>query len=379
LTRGNEETCFVIMPIKDELDPVLFAIREAVDQANEGLGCVRLDDLRHAGRITDDLARAIESAKICIADLSGMNPNVMWEIGFAMSREKPIILLAQETKDLPFDIRHYRVICYDLRTARKSLPPLITLALKETSKLYQWHASSPVINSEDHARERKSWLSVITLRISLSISLLALLVVSGFLWHTAKTLNQSEKMIRASSTVLDGQRKSIAELRAENGNLQQENGNLQQKIVRLQKLRPVVPPPLPTKNAVNASYAIKGHQDLEYGKHARVNFSYRISNAHADVETGTGWRFNVKQTGLYKIEAFIETKNETNLHFILRSSLAGTLLPDQNGTEASASRADLSGDVRLDAGDEVWFEAWHSRVNTAVTAGRCIIQLVQQQ
>jgi hypothetical protein len=197
------------MPFKEELNPVLDAIREAVDRASEGLRCVRLDDLRHAGRITDDLARAIESAKVCIADLSGMNPNVMWEIGFAMSREKPMILLAQETDNLPFDIRDFRIIRYDLPTARKSLPPEIILALRETSKIYQWHArANQPDNSGDTVARGKSWLGTRTLRISLSISFLALLAVSSFLWSTVLTSRHTKAQLLEASAAI-----SEAELR----------------------------------------------------------------------------------------------------------------------------------------------------------------------
>jgi hypothetical protein len=142
---------------------------------------------------------------------------------------------------------------------------------------------------------------------------------------------------------------------------------------------PAQPPTPAGRTTVSASYAARGRQDLVYGQHMRVNFGDEIANNHADVTTSNGWMLNVRRTGTYKVDAFIQIQESTNLHFILRSRRAGTLLPDQNGTEANVDRADLVGNIRLDAGDEVWFEAWHSRANTTITGGRCAIQLLRAE
>lgn len=176
--------CFVIMPFREDLDPVLAAVREAVDRAGEGLGCIRLDDLRHAGRITDDLTRALENAQVCVADLSGLNPNVMWEIGFAMSREKPMIFVSQEIDNLPFDVSNFRVIRYDLATVRRSLAPELALALKETSAIYRWHAR-PTVASTPRFGLR-------ALRFALAIALLAGLAAAAFLWSIERSLGQAQ-------------------------------------------------------------------------------------------------------------------------------------------------------------------------------------------
>jgi hypothetical protein len=75
--------CFVIMPFVKPFDDVYDAIKMAVAKAvaGETLTCWRLDEIRGAGRITDDLVAAIQHSDICIADLTGNNPNVLWEVG----------------------------------------------------------------------------------------------------------------------------------------------------------------------------------------------------------------------------------------------------------------------------------------------------------
>src|SRR5262249_55045769 len=68
---------------------------------------------RPAGRITDRLVEEIHSASLCVADLTGGKPNVMWEVGYAMALGKPTIIITQESGELPFDIRVMETIHYD--------------------------------------------------------------------------------------------------------------------------------------------------------------------------------------------------------------------------------------------------------------------------
>ncbi len=55
----------------------------------------------------------IEKAKLLLADLSGKNPNVFYELGLAHALEKPVVLVSSNQDDVPFDLRHIRVILYD--------------------------------------------------------------------------------------------------------------------------------------------------------------------------------------------------------------------------------------------------------------------------
>ena len=105
--------CFVIMPFASEFDEVYRTIRKAVEEGTAGkVACHRLDELKTPGRITDDLVEAIADADFCIADLTGMNPNVMWEVGYAMALTKPVLFLSQSVDSLPFDLRNMRVLAY---------------------------------------------------------------------------------------------------------------------------------------------------------------------------------------------------------------------------------------------------------------------------
>jgi hypothetical protein len=78
-----------------------------------GLNVVRIDEVAGPGIIFEDIKRQIFEAKIVIAEITAPNQNAFYELGYAHALNKPTILLAQRGKELPFDIRSYRVIFYD--------------------------------------------------------------------------------------------------------------------------------------------------------------------------------------------------------------------------------------------------------------------------
>ena len=54
----------------------------------------------------------IERSSLVIADLTGDNPNVFLEVGYAWGKSLPTVLLAQERAPLPFDVQSQRCIRY---------------------------------------------------------------------------------------------------------------------------------------------------------------------------------------------------------------------------------------------------------------------------
>ena len=59
--------------------------------------------------------KGIRGATVCVAELTGRNPNVMYELGLAHAIRKPVVLIVQSVDDIPFDLRHLRHIVYDTR------------------------------------------------------------------------------------------------------------------------------------------------------------------------------------------------------------------------------------------------------------------------
>lgn len=103
---------FVAMPFTRQMDDVYyFGIEGPVHAA--GLLCERVDQASFTGHILDQIRERIDTAAVVIADLTGANPNVYLEVGYAWGRERPTILLVQDVKDLRFDVQSQRALVYD--------------------------------------------------------------------------------------------------------------------------------------------------------------------------------------------------------------------------------------------------------------------------
>lgn len=62
--------------------------------------------------VMEDIWKGIVQSELVLADTTGRNPNVFYEIGIAHSIGKEILLITQSVSDIPFDIQRYRHIEY---------------------------------------------------------------------------------------------------------------------------------------------------------------------------------------------------------------------------------------------------------------------------
>jgi hypothetical protein len=74
------------------------------------LTIVRSDRDPTPGVVTSQILRSILEASVVIADLTGKNANVFYEVAFAQSFGKPIVMLVDDPDNLPFDTRNERTI-----------------------------------------------------------------------------------------------------------------------------------------------------------------------------------------------------------------------------------------------------------------------------
>ena len=109
------DTCFVMMPFAEPIGSYYKSIYEtAITKA--GLRPIRADDEIFAtGKIIDQVWDGITAAKVLVAELTGRNPNVFYELGLAHALNKPVVLVSSNQSDVPFDLKHIRVIYYDMR------------------------------------------------------------------------------------------------------------------------------------------------------------------------------------------------------------------------------------------------------------------------
>lgn len=108
----GEPTCFIVMPFGQAAsDDVHRALRRACLQV--GLQPLRGDDIFTPTDILDDIWRGITASACVIADITGRNPNVMYELGIAHTLAKPVIILSRSAEDIPIDLSTRRVILYE--------------------------------------------------------------------------------------------------------------------------------------------------------------------------------------------------------------------------------------------------------------------------
>ena len=80
-----------------------------------GYRSVRADELEHMGNITHDIIELLRGADLVVADLSGRNANVYYELGVRHTLFKcGTIPIIRQGEPLPFDIANYRAIYYSI-------------------------------------------------------------------------------------------------------------------------------------------------------------------------------------------------------------------------------------------------------------------------
>jgi hypothetical protein len=133
------DTCFVMMPFGSWFDRYYQDIyTPAIKEA--GFEPVRADELFTTGSVVEQIWEQIQKAKVLLADLSGKNANVFYELGLAHAAKKPVVFTSALVDDVPFDLRHLRVIIYDIREPewalrlRKSISDYLRNAMKEPEK-----------------------------------------------------------------------------------------------------------------------------------------------------------------------------------------------------------------------------------------------------
>jgi hypothetical protein len=110
----DENLCFILMPFSpDSLTQIYERFVKQPLERKLGLKCVRADDIYQSTQIMRDIWNHINRARIIVAELTGRNPNVFYELGLAHVLGKRVILIAQSVDFIPFDLRSIRTIIYN--------------------------------------------------------------------------------------------------------------------------------------------------------------------------------------------------------------------------------------------------------------------------
>ncbi|CED57295.1 membrane protein [Aliivibrio wodanis] len=114
----ESNTAFVLTPFNSMFDSDYKAVKGFFTEY--GYKCERGDDLKVTHNVLGHIIKKMASAEIVVANISGRNPNVFYELGIAHALGKDVIIIAKSPKDITFDVASGQVIIYQNEEQLKS-------------------------------------------------------------------------------------------------------------------------------------------------------------------------------------------------------------------------------------------------------------------
>lgn len=151
----TKKKCFVVCPIGEEgseirknSDQLLkHVIAPALKELDFDIE--RSDLINHTGKIDSVIIEKLNSSELVIADLSGLNANVFYEVGYRAALGLPMIQIMNKETVLPFDVSTTRTISYNL-TDLDAVDSTVK-SIKNTAKTFDFEktkSSRPAIKQD---------------------------------------------------------------------------------------------------------------------------------------------------------------------------------------------------------------------------------------
>lgn len=124
---------FVLMPFDSTFNDIYkFGIKGAADDV--GAYAERLDEQKFTEGMLDRIFNQISKADVIVADMTGRNPNVFYEVGYAHALGKIVILVTKKKDDIPFDLIHFQHTIYgeSIEILRKDLASKLQWAIAQS-------------------------------------------------------------------------------------------------------------------------------------------------------------------------------------------------------------------------------------------------------
>lgn len=138
LSTAPKPFVFVLMPFNEDFDDIYkLGIKEAAKEV--GAYAERVDEQIFTEGILERIFNQISKADVIVADMTGRNPNVFYEVGYAHALGKIVLLLTQKADDIPFDLKHKQHIVYGnsgskIQNIRNELNPKLNWAINESRR-----------------------------------------------------------------------------------------------------------------------------------------------------------------------------------------------------------------------------------------------------
>lgn len=139
----------VLMPFNEAYTDVYeLGIKGAA--IDRGIQVERIDEQLYQENILDRIYRQIDLADLIIAEMTGRNPNVFYEVGYAHAKNKLNLLLTSDAADIPFDLKHKRHIVYgkSITTLRRELGIALEWAKGEIANARRSSSSRITVKSK---------------------------------------------------------------------------------------------------------------------------------------------------------------------------------------------------------------------------------------
>lgn len=106
----NSNLVFMLTPFHSDYYADYTVVVEAASAL--GLEVQRGDEKASGGDIFNQILKAIVSSRVIVANITGRNPNVFYELGIAHALNKPVILVCEQGSDVPFDLQSKRIVFF---------------------------------------------------------------------------------------------------------------------------------------------------------------------------------------------------------------------------------------------------------------------------
>jgi hypothetical protein len=149
--------CFIVMPFSLEWSNDVHRTLSGACKATS-VQPVRGDDVFTPTDILVDIWHSINGADFVIADITGRNPNVLYELGIAHTLAKPVLIISRNAADIPIDLSTRRIILYGQSEGdwREDLGIKVTKAIKEILGTYALNSTEPHLEERIAAPARPS-------------------------------------------------------------------------------------------------------------------------------------------------------------------------------------------------------------------------------
>jgi hypothetical protein len=126
---------FVLMPFSDEFRDIYdLGIKSTAEKL--GMRCERVDEIEFNDTILAQIYDGIQRSDLVIADMTGRNPNVFYEVGYAHALSRDVVLLTQKSEDIPFDLKGHNHIIYgkSITTLKERLEKRLLVLVEKLRK-----------------------------------------------------------------------------------------------------------------------------------------------------------------------------------------------------------------------------------------------------